>query len=371
MKFILTITLLITGLSAAHPCGNEYGYTLDGRMIHTRFFYLTERMKSFDVDKINARLEVLTKRVQENPNDFESWSDIAANYLKIGKADSAIDIIKPWIAKLPNEYNLNANLGTAYELTGQLDSALKYISKGYSLNPSSHANSEWVHKRILEAKRMDKRRTGWIRLNKILNVDSLIARSERVTPSYRSVETINNQIMYQIRTRAPFTPAPNMVITNLLLSLAEFNERIGTYENALLAYSYAIEFEENHYHKRQIKEKIKALNRSRDSKPNLHELPEFFLSMIKRSELDPELLLMGIDDFAIQLDSMHVAEIQIQDSMDHLKHIVDSLSNQSDVVLNESKKTKSDNNWPTILAALLGIFIGMALMYFFRRNPKT
>ena len=224
MKLITTLALLLIGATSGYSCGNEYGYTLDGRIVHTQYFYLSSKMKSHDRIKTKERLEHLRRKVATYPNDYKAWSDLAVNLLKVGKADSAVKILRPWVEKMPNEYNLNANLGTAYELTGNLDSALKYISKGYSLNKNSHFDSEWVHIKILEAKIKERARPGWIRINRILNVDSLIVRADtlnhRRTGVFPGVTQVNRQIMYQIRTRVPFTPAPNQVITNLLLSIA-------------------------------------------------------------------------------------------------------------------------------------------------------
>lgn len=40
------------------------------------------------------------------------------------------------------------------------------------------------------------------------------------------------------------------------------------------------------------------LNQQRDNQPKIKELPEMFIKMMKRSELDPEILLLGIGDFA-------------------------------------------------------------------------
>jgi tetratricopeptide (TPR) repeat protein len=366
MKYFYSILLIFGSFLSAFSCGNEYGFSLDGRMIHTEYFYLADRMEKFDIPAIKSKLAELTKKVKSNPDDYKSWSDIAVNLLKIGNSDSAIKILRPWVQKLPNEYNLNANLGTAYELTGKLDSALKYISKGYALNDQSHSGSEWIHIKILEAKIKDKKQPGWLQLNRILDVEDLKLRQKSQTRLLGKDE-VGEDIMYQIRTRVPFTPAPNRTITNLLLSLGDYNKEVGTYENALLAYIYALQFEPVPYAKYGINTKIAKLNQQRDLQTNAGKLPEFFISMMKRSKLDPELVLMGIDNYAMHLDSLHLSDIHMEDSLRMLKVQLDSLS----LIQSGTTDVKADKpivNLKIIITLCVGILIGFIGMMVFRRR---
>lgn len=314
MKRITPLILMLCLIPLlAIPCGNEYGYTMEGERMYTRYFYLTPAMLEFDQDAIKDRISELSGMIKENPDAYEHWSDLAVNLMKQGEVDSAYRILAPLYREHPDEYNLNANLGTCYELMGELDSALKYISRGYEINPKSHASSEWIHVKILEAKIKEKSSPGWLKSNEIVTQQFLADMVER--GSVRSANwKVNFNFQYQIRTRAPFTPAPNKVITNLLMTLAKFNEIHGVYENALMAYTYAMRFEGNRYAQRQISNKIKALNRERDA-AGIKNLSDQFTRIMKLSELDPGILLMGLDSVAVELDSTQQYQTGLEDSL--------------------------------------------------------
>ena len=197
-KFLLIFVLLIT-IKSSFGCGNEYGYSLDGQRVHTRYFFLSDRMLHFNKGDINKRLTVLNNKVKNGTDDYKTWSDIALNLMKLGKADSSLKILLPLYSEYPKEYTIIGNIGTAYELTGQLDSALYYISKGLEINPKSHLKSEWVHIEILEAKIQETNRPGWLSHNPVLDLDDLIKRVGSADPHGRKVTNINNQIFLQIR----------------------------------------------------------------------------------------------------------------------------------------------------------------------------
>ena len=328
--FFLLLIFSTSFSNISKACGNEYGYTLDGERIYTRYFYLTPRMLAFNIEAINERVQDLSKTLEGDSENFKTWSDLAINLLKLGDVDSAYSILQPLQIEHPKEYTITANLGTCYELMGELDSALKYISKGYELNKNSHFKSEWVHVKILEAKIKRISNSRWIIDNPILSQDDLKSRIGNAGHK-NSVRIINNQLMYQLRTRAPFTPAPNEVMTNLLLSLAEFNKTEGTYENALLAYVYAMKFENNGYRRNKISQKIKKLNTERDE-VGISNLSDQFIRIMKLAELEPSLLLLGLDDFAIEMDS-------VKQSRD-LK--IDSLVSASEARALENKKLKEE-----------------------------
>lgn len=370
MKKLLTLLITLSILQTVYPCGNEYGYALDGTRIYTRYFFLSERMLHFDTTRINTRLEKLYKKTENGSANYKDWSDIAANLMRIGKADSGIKILIPLLKEHPNEYNLIANLGTCYELTGQLDSALKYISKGYDINPKSHNGSEWIHIKILEAKIKEKRNPGWMKSNPVITLEELLERVPN-EPKHLKSRKINRDFFYQIRTRVRFTPAPNRTIANLLTTLGEYNQEVGTYENALLAYTYALIFEASDYLDRKIKAKIKTLNQQRDKQPKITELPDMFIKMMKRSELDPEILLLGIDDFAEQLDSVHLVEVAQKDTLSILKLHKDSLEN---VLANEAKKQQhqlAEEESKKYIYLAIGLLIGLVVAIVLWRMKKN
>ena len=74
---------------------------------------------------------------------------------------------------------------------------------------------------------------------------------------------MDNHLECQLRTRVAFTSAPNKVIANLLQTLAEYNVEHGTYENAIMAYTYVLEFASMKAKKREISRAIIELNKNR------------------------------------------------------------------------------------------------------------
>ena len=364
--------LLFLGLQFFNPvfsCGNEYGHSLDGRRIHTRYFYLSQRMLHFDTEEIHKRLDALTLKVQSGKESFKNWSDISVNLMKLGKVDSAIRILLPLIEEHPNEYNLLSNLGTCYELNGNLKKALEYISKGYEINPSSHSGTEWIHIKILKAKIKEKNAPGWLNQNSIIEISKLPRRYfDRRNP--RSIEKINRSFFYQLRTRAPFTPGPNKVMANLLETFGDFNREYGTYENALLGYIYALDFQESNWMYRKIKAKIKDLNEKRDNMRIAHELSDAFVRIMKRSKINPDIVLLGIADFAQKQDSIHLDEVAVLDSLEYLQKqlTASSQENKRSIQIKDNVISKIKNEKYQFLA--IGLLIGAFVVFIIFRKKR-
>lgn len=351
----------------AYPCGNEYGETLDGTRMYGRYFYLSPDMRVFNVKRLNEHLDELYQRSKGLPNDYKIWSDIAVNLMKLGQADSALKILVPMAKKYPEEYNILANLGTCYELVGALDSALKYISSGFKVNPKSHNGSEWIHMEILKAKIKEKHSPGWLSKNPIIEIQDVVDRFRSLKES-RLVYAVNRHFSYQIRTRAPFTPAPNQVMTNLMITLGDFNTEHGTYENALLAYANALDFQDKYAVERRIKERIRELNRKRSARTDPGELSQMFLWMMERSKVNPELLVSGLREYSLRLDSLDRSDEVKKDSFDRLRLQVDSveslLRDQKAIKEEELAVAHSQRHKYVGFGALLGGVLVFGLLYF-------
>jgi tetratricopeptide (TPR) repeat protein len=365
MKQLTLIAALFFSISS-FACGNEYGYSLDGERVFTPYFYLSKNYRSFDKNRIRKRITELRK--QADQTNFKTQSDIALNLMKLGHADSALMILEPLIEKYPTEYIINANLGTAYELNGKLEKALKYISEGHRINPESHLGSEWIHIKILEAKIKDKQQPGWIKNNPIVSVEDV---HKSVGPRRRHQHRLNH-LQLQIRTRVPFTPAPNKVIANLLRTLAEYSAKHDSYENALLAYTYLMEFDPSS--KRRVSGEVRALNAKR-RESGIQELPFVFKRLMERSEIDPELLLLGIDGIASELNEEHEHRIAYMDSLDNLEATIDSLEalNSSSKENQTSVKTAQNSSGGSlpIILGLLGLVLGIGgTTYFLKRKVQ-
>lgn len=365
MKKLLTTLTVLLLVQVAYPCGNEYGYTMNGRKVHTQYFYISNRMLSFDTLYINKRLKTLNDKIQAGTANYETWSDIALNLMKLGQADSAVKILYPLMLKYPKEYNITANLGTAYELTGQLDSALKYISRGIEINPDSHHGSEWIHKKILEAKIKEELSPDWLDSHLIISLEDI---PEWQKEPQLSIVGINHKIAYQVRTRVPFTPAPNKVIANLLITMGDLNKKQGTYENAILAYVHALKFAPSHW-KRKITNRIVELNRQKERMVRNHRLPREFVRIMKISKINPDLLVINLPYYSERLDRAQLSRWEKEDSLKMLTLEVDSLRSVG-VAFKEAELALSSSQWNSYLYLLAGLVVGILGAMIFMKKKK-
>lgn len=356
MKTLIAV-LFISLSSGSFACGNEYGHNLRGEMVHGRFFYFSTKQRTFDKEYLRARLKTL----EVSPNadtDFKIQSDIALYHMKLGDVTKALSILKPLYEAHPEEYSIVANLGTAYELNGELNKALKFIQEGLALNPKSHFGSEWIHVKILEAKIKEKNSPGWLSKNSILDIEDLKNASSRMRRGMRE-----NHLEYQLRTRVPFTPAPNKVMANLLETLAKYHVKYGSYENAIAAYTYVLEFTESFYKKKQISNDIIELNDAR-RESGVKDLNPMFMRLIKDGQIDPKLMMYGINEIADKLYEEDLALQVAQDSIRIMTAKIDSLSSTSNAQQNtkKEKKPNSGMNWG-ILIGVLGLISGAVIAF--------
>ena len=109
MKNTILILVLFCSVHFSFGCGNEYGYSLDGQRVHTRYLFLSERMLKFNKDDINKRLTALNNKVENGTDDYKTWSNIALNLMKLGQTDSSLKILLPLYKAYPNEYTIIGN----------------------------------------------------------------------------------------------------------------------------------------------------------------------------------------------------------------------------------------------------------------------
>ncbi len=319
MKSVLIFLFAFFALNA-YSCGNEYGMSLNGDRLHTPIFYLSDFYRHFDKDEIRRKLgEAIAKRGQEE-DDFKNESNIALYYMKLGEVKKALNILEPLAAEYPDEYIIIANLGTAYELDGQLPKALEQIKKGYEINPNSHYGSEWIHIKILEAKIAHGSNSSWYISHPIITVEELLEKNSGHQARFR------NHLAAQIRTRVPFTPAPNKVIANLLRTYANYCEEHDTYENALMARIYVLEFENTSYQLIRDREALSELiQKIKDREDIFIGFSPMFKDLLETGKIDPNLLIYAVDTAALQFQQADAIQFAQLDSLEMYKTENDSL----------------------------------------------
>lgn len=319
MKYILSLLILVISL-ASNACGNEYGVSLHGDRLHTPIFYLSDFYRQFDTEAIRQKLNAAIAKRGEQEDDFQNESNIALYYMKLGQVKKALEILEPLAAEFPDEYIIIANLGTAYELDGQFQNALAQIKKGYAINPDSHHGSEWIHIKILEAKIKYGSNSDWFRRNPIVTVEELI---EKLPPRRGG---FRDHLSAQIRTRLPFTPAPNVVIGNLLRTYAEYCEKYSSYENALMARIYVLEFESHPYTLRGDRIALAELVDKIRHREDIHSgFSPMFMRLLETGEIDPRMLIYAVDTAAFQFEQADAVQFAQLDSLALYKAENDSL----------------------------------------------
>ena len=96
-----------------------------------------------------------------------------------------------------------------------------------------------------------------------------------------------------------------------------------------------------------------------------------FIKMMNRSKIAPDILLLGIDDYANQLDSIHQAELVRTDSIRYLGQQVDSLlgvHNRLDLQNDSAIQTiKNQRLFLWVGGLFLGVLIILLLIKYFKK----
>ncbi len=186
------------------------------------------------------RLESLRKEKASHTKKYhEAESDHALTLCHLGKVQEALAILERLIQKYPLEYNIIANLGTTYELTGQNEKALQYIKKGLELNKESHAGSEWIHVKILEAKIALQQNPTWLKENELLGKE---ARETAQSNDKTKINQLIQDLGYQLFERTQFIQPKDVMVGDLIMFLGDLYKQIEYYNYAIDSYKLAGEY---------------------------------------------------------------------------------------------------------------------------------
>ena len=78
---------------------------------------------------------VLLKKVDENPDDLDSWIQLGNLYFDTGNNEKAITAYKKALDIDPSNPNVRTDLGIMYRRTGQLSEAIQSFKKAREFNP--------------------------------------------------------------------------------------------------------------------------------------------------------------------------------------------------------------------------------------------
>ena len=222
------LVLLLIAATTAHACINMEGVSIDGNYVMVPadmdtpiVTHLRESMRK----KPSSRIQTLANST--NPSEADALRDMFT-----GHYAAAIEKLEALETSAPGNYSTAANLGTAYELAGDNKNALHWITEGMKRNDYSHHGTEWLHKKILEAKIAMESDADHLTKNHILPFPESPNQNRNFTYSYdgRSIhwEELLKALRYQLGERMLFVKPTDPVVADLLFSFAtlEANTRV-------------------------------------------------------------------------------------------------------------------------------------------------
>jgi tetratricopeptide (TPR) repeat protein len=191
----------------------------------------------------------LVKKLQSG-GDWHDRSDYAAVLMHLGAAAKSIEILTEVEQHQPGEYVTAANLGTAYELSGNNELAREWIIESIARNANSHYGTEWLHVKILDAKIALAADPNWLKSHSILGLDFGSADAPAVPESEaydyadfpRNLPHVTDALAHQLHERMGFVPAPDPVVADLLVDLANALAITRTLEHAAKVYELALTY---------------------------------------------------------------------------------------------------------------------------------
>lgn len=239
MKYLLTLSLIIVSIFNGNCCMNEYRTLLNGEVVFTDKDDAAPEGR-FNIANKTMLLEKLNQayNIYKSSHSFKDYSDYAVMLTYNGRYEEAKAIFLSIEEKTPNLYETAANLGTTYELLGQIDSAIYWLTKALKIKPDSHYDSEWIHLKILEFKKLANGDE-----QKLWNTDILsLGLGENLLPEYsgnKHLWEIRQQIYSQLTERMSFIQPKDPVIGRLLFDLGNVTALDKNVEGALQVYEKA------------------------------------------------------------------------------------------------------------------------------------
>jgi tetratricopeptide (TPR) repeat protein len=238
---VLLILAIVCGLlSSTKACLNGSSQTLKdssiiyrdhpGSVPYGHNFYNDSYLK-----EIIGRLDSLYLRTK----DIDFLSDKGLLLIILRRYTEAVKLYLEIEKMRPNRYSTAANIGTAYELLGQNENALKWIKKAVSIDSNSHANSEWIHVKIIEAKIKGKEFTN---SHDIINVDFGIDSLPVTTLSKKELQNLFDALFYQLNERMSFVEPKDELVANLLFDLGSMAILLNQLSDAFKIYELAQDY---------------------------------------------------------------------------------------------------------------------------------
>ncbi len=241
-KSILILLLSVSIITQTKACYNEYNVNLSGE-VNEEFGGIPTFYRSFDLEfsELFVSTADLTKKADY---DFKKLSDISIHLCRLGRTEEALELLQWLHYKHPNEYKIISNLGTTFELSGDLDSAIFYLNQAIEINPDSHHGSEWIHLRILNAKKMLLKDKNWLSNHSILQLNIDTKYELYSTAEDSAIDTIHH-VAVQLKERLPYTPEDDILMAKLLKEYGNYMATHLSISDAAVIYRIAKHYDKN------------------------------------------------------------------------------------------------------------------------------
>jgi tetratricopeptide (TPR) repeat protein len=248
------VPALILSLALAIPasaCLNYYRKNIKGESIETDDAHADPTTLLRALTQHPEHDEIKSRDLGPEPAagaDFQVRNDYAANLIRQGKTRRAIDILESIEQSHPGEYIVAANLGTAYELNGDIDRAQRWISEGIQRYPNLHQGTEWLHLRILEAKRGLAKDPNWLQTHSVLDFDFGKDDVPKFPPVWGAMgeQRVLSALHYQLHERLAFVSPPDPIVGELLGVYADQTAVLWPVDYAIPLYDLALSFKPAH-----------------------------------------------------------------------------------------------------------------------------
>jgi hypothetical protein len=249
MKWVLSLSCLLlwaasvdgfacANLDLGFETGTKYDGSIDwrtGRSIKANLRYSLEKSLAGEGAELEERFRGRT--------EFPLRNKYAVALMYLGRSKEAITLLQQMESEKPGEYSVAANLGTAFELSGDNHNALHWIKEGIRRNFNSHAGTEWLHVKILEAKIAQEKDPNYFQTHSVLNLDpAKIDSGVIVDGSEMQVAQLIQALHYQLVERMKFVKPPDAPVGGLLYDLAVVEAATHTLEAALPILQMATEY---------------------------------------------------------------------------------------------------------------------------------
>lgn len=199
--------------------------------------------------------------------EYKTQSDVAVHLARLGRIKESLNILRNIYYRHPEEFIILSNLTFLYELNGKIDSALFINEKSLDRFSKTYKGSNWVHMKILQAKLKMQMDSNWIYNHKVLNLQLKHAKkitkrtgdNTDVDEQFRENNSVISSIIYHIKERIPYTPAPDLLLSSVIAESAELMAQEFSMEHAVYLYYLALEYDPSDT--KHIKNEIQYLKR--------------------------------------------------------------------------------------------------------------